>query len=150
MQQRGRLLSRSSRGYNGDSLPSPTEVDMIRHSFVALLLIASVATPAAAQQFKVAKYSIGGDGGTDYLTAEPGTGRVFVSRSTHVMVIDGATGKLLGDIPDTPRNHGIALAPKSNHGFITSAGDSTITMFDLKTLAPIKKKKIPDRKSTRL
>src|SRR6266576_3583740 len=143
MQQRGRLLSRSSRGYNGDSLPSPTEVDMIRHSFAALLLIASVATPAAAQQFKVAKYSIGGDGGTDYLTAEPGTGRVFVSRSTHVMVIDGATGKVIGDIPDTPRNHGIALAPKSNHGFITSAGDSTVTMFDLKTLAPIKKIKIP-------
>ncbi len=116
---------------------------MIRHSFAALLLIASVATPAAAQQFKVAKYSIGGDGGTDYLTAEPGTGRVFVSRSTHVMVIDGATGKVIGDIPDTPRNHGIALAPKSNHGFITSAGDSTVTMFDLKTLAPIKKIKIP-------
>jgi DNA-binding beta-propeller fold protein YncE len=114
---------------------------MIRHSFAALLLIASVA-PAAAQQFKVDKYSVGGDGGTDYLTAEPGTGRVFVSRSTHVMVIDGATGKVIGDIPDTPRNHGIALAPKSNHGFITSAGDSTVTMFDLKTLAVIRKIKI--------
>ena len=119
---------------------------MIRHSLAALLLVASVAAPtapAAAQQFKVAKYSIGGDGGTDYLTAEPGTGRVFVSRSTHVMVIDAATGKVIGDIPDTPRNHGIALAPKSHHGFITSAGDSTVTMFDLKTLAPIKKIKIP-------
>ena len=116
---------------------------MIRHSLAALLVTAVLAAPAAAQQFKVAKYSIGGDGGTDYLTAEPGTGRVFVSRSTHVMVIDGATGKLLGDIPDTPRNHGIALAPKSNHGFITSAGDSTVTMFDLKTLTPIKKIRIP-------
>jgi WD40 repeat protein len=59
------------------------------------------------------------------------------------MVVDGATGKVLGDIPDTPRTHGIALAPKSNHGFITSAGDSTVTMFDLKTLAVIKKIKIP-------
>jgi DNA-binding beta-propeller fold protein YncE len=55
------------------------------------------------------------------------------------MVVDGATGKVLGDIPDTPRNHGIALAPKSGHGFITSGGDSTVTMFDLKTLAVIKK-----------
>src|SRR6266550_4881763 len=111
----------------------------------ALLVGAALAWPGAspAQTFTVAKYSIGGDGGTDYLTAEPGTGRVFVSRSTHVMVIDGATGKVIGDIPDTPRNHGIALAPKSNHGFITSAGDSTVTMFDLKTLAPIKKIRIP-------
>jgi DNA-binding beta-propeller fold protein YncE len=116
---------------------------MIRHLLVALLLSGSVAASAAAQQFKVQKYSIGGDGGTDYLTAEPGTGRVFVTRATHVMVIDGATGKVIGDIPDTPRNHGVALAPKSKHGFITSAGDSTVTMFDLGTLAVIKKIKIP-------
>src|SRR5205809_5314014 len=111
----------------------------------ACLVAVALAWPSAspAQTFKVAKYGIGGDGGTDYLTAEPGTSRVFVSRGTHVMVVDGATGKVLGDIPDTPRNHGIALAPTSNHGFITSAGDSTVTMFDLRTLAVIKKIKIP-------
>src|SRR6476659_5110807 len=94
---------------------------------------------AQAQTFKVAKYNIGGDGGTDYVTAEAGTGRVFVSRGTHVMVVDGPTGKVIGDIPDTPRMHGIALVPKSNHGFTTNGGDSTVTMFDLKTLAVIKK-----------
>src|SRR6266404_662653 len=114
---------------------------MTKRSLWAVLAIAAVAMPGpiAAQTFKVDKFNIGGDGGTDYLTAEPGTGRVFVSRSTHVMVIDAATGKVLGDIADTPRNHGIALAPKSGHGFITSAGDSTVTMFDLATLAVIKK-----------
>jgi len=116
---------------------------MFRYATAALLLAASLPVPGAAQQFKVAKYSIGGDGGTDYLIAEPGTGRLFVSRITHVMVIAGATGKLLGDIPDTPRTHGIALAPKSKHGFITSAGDSTVEMFDLGTLAVIRRIKIP-------
>ena len=107
----------------------------------ALLLVPALAWPrhGHAQTFKVAKFSIGGDGGTDYLTAEPGTARVFVSRGTHVMVLDAATGKVVGDIPDTPRVHGIALAPKSGRGFITSGGDSTVTMFDLKTLAVIKK-----------
>jgi DNA-binding beta-propeller fold protein YncE len=111
----------------------------------AALLAIGLSCPhfASAQTFKVDRYSIGGDGGTDYLTAEPGTGRVFVSRGTHVMVIDGRTGKVIGDIPDTPRTHGIALAPKSNHGFITNGGDSTVTMFDLKTLAPIKKIRVP-------
>src|SRR6185369_3199330 len=83
--------------------------------------------------------NIGGDGGTDYVTAEPGTGRVFVSRGTHVMVVDGTTGKVIGDIPDTPRMHGVGLAPKYNHGFTTNGGDSTVTMFDLKTLGVIKK-----------
>ena len=96
-----------------------------------------------AQTFKAARFSVGGDGGTDYLTAEPGTGRVFVSRATHVMVIDGVTGKVVGDIPDTPRNHGIALVPKWGHGFITSAGDSTVEMFDLKTLAVTRRIRIP-------
>jgi DNA-binding beta-propeller fold protein YncE len=116
---------------------------MIRHSAIvpAFAIAFALAWPdvSRAQTFTVAKFSIGGDGGTDYLTAEPGTGRVFVSRATHVLVIDGATGKILGDIPDTPRIHGIALAPKSNHGFTTNGGDSTVTMFDLRSLAVIKK-----------
>jgi DNA-binding beta-propeller fold protein YncE len=124
-------------------------------SFRSLLLTAAMAWPAVANAqaagargadahaFKVARFSIGGDGGTDYLTVEPGTGRVFVSRSTHVMVVDGSTGRVLGDIPDTPRNHGIALAPKSGHGFITSAGDSTVDMFDLRTLAVTRRIPIP-------
>lgn len=117
------------------------------HAFAVVSLAAAFAAIAAhtgnAQDFHVVRYSIGGDGGTDYLTAEPGTGRVFVSRGTHVMVIDGATGKVIGDIPDTPRTHGIALAPSSHHGFITNGGDSTVTMFDLKTLAVLSKIKVP-------
>ena len=102
----------------------------------ALLALPAVST---AQTFKVEKWNIGGEGGTDYLVAEPGTGRVFVSRQTHVMVVDGPTGKVLGDIPNTPRMHGIGLAPKYNHGFTTNGGDSSVTMFDLRTLAFIKK-----------
>ncbi len=121
---------------------------MVRFSFAAATLAAATLTFAPhqshAQTFKVQKYNIGGEGGTDYVTAEPGTGRVFVSRGTHVMVIDGPTGKVIGDIPNTPRMHGIALAPKWNHGFTTNGGDSTVTMFDLKTLAAIKKTRIPN------
>lgn len=111
----------------------------------ALYVVTALAWPGVshAQTFKVTKVNIGGDGGTDYLTAEPGTGRVFVSRGTHVMVVEGSTGKVLGDIPDTPRVHGIALVAKSNHGFTTNGGDSTVTMFDLKTLAVIRKIPIP-------
>jgi DNA-binding beta-propeller fold protein YncE len=105
--------------------------------------LATVPAVLPAQTFTVARYNIGGDGGTDYVTAEPGTGRVFVSRSTHVMVVDGGTGKVLGDIPNTPRMHGVGLAPKWNHGFTTNSGDSTVTMFDLKTLAPMRQIRIP-------
>lgn len=109
----------------------------------AVIAIGCFSIVLDAQTFKVQKFSIGGEGGTDYLNAEPGTGRVFVSRSSHVMVLDGVKGTVLGDIPDMPGNHGIALAPNANHGFITCRGDSTVAMFDLKTLAVLKKIKIP-------
>ena len=117
---------------------------MTRRSSIVLPLFAAIAiaAPASAQSFRVAKYDIGGEGGTDYVTAEPGTGRVFVSRGTHVMVVDGRTGKVLGDIPNTPRMHGVGIASKWKHGFTTNAGDSTVTMFDLETLAPIRQIKV--------
>src|SRR5256885_11879231 len=103
----------------------------------AVLVVVAAAWPhlTSAQTFKVERYSIGGDGGPHYLTAEPGTGRVFVSRATHVMVIDGRTGKGIGGIPDTPRTHGIALAPTPNHGFPHHRRQSAVTLFDLQ--APV-------------
>jgi len=106
----------------------------------ALLFAASFFAQAIvhAQTFKMEKFDIKGDGGTDYVAVESATGRVFVSRGTHMMVVQGATGKVLGDIPDTPNVHGAGIATKSGHGFTTNGGNSTVTMFDLKTLAVIK------------
>lgn len=100
---------------------------------------ALVAAPLHAQQFDVQKFNVGGTGGTDYVAANPANGWVYVSRGTHVMVIDGATGGVIGDIPDTPRVHGIAFASKESHGFTTNAGDSTLTMFNLADNTVIKK-----------
>jgi DNA-binding beta-propeller fold protein YncE len=103
------------------------------------LTIATAPCVVAAQAFKVEKFNIGGEGGTDYLTADPKTGRVYISRGTHVMIVDQGTGKVLGDIPETPRVHGIAIAQSAGHGFTTNAGDSTSTMFDAATGSVIKK-----------
>src|SRR5881392_3355424 len=115
---------------------------MTRRLLTALtvLVTANLAAPSVghAQTFKVEKFDIKGDGGTDYVTVEPATGRVFVSRSTHMMVVDGATGKVVGDIPNTPGVHGAGIATKHRHGFTTNSGDQTVTMFDLNTLEPIK------------
>jgi DNA-binding beta-propeller fold protein YncE len=112
---------------------------------LALLFAGTVAAPGIgyAQTFKVEKFDIKGDGGTDYIAVEPATGHVFVSRGTHMMVVDGATGKVLSDIMNTPGVHGAGLASKAGHGFTTNGGDSTVTMFDLKTFAVLKQIKIP-------
>src|SRR5260221_1509705 len=107
---------------------------------LGVLLTSSLAAPniGHAKTFKVEKYDIKGDGGTDYVAVEAATGHVFVSRGTHMMVVEGATGKVIGDIPNTPGVHGTGIATKSGHGFTTNGGDMTVTMFDLKTLAVIK------------
>ena len=116
---------------------------MTRGAFAALVFgsAAMVAAPvmAQAQTFKVEKFDIKGDGGTDYVTVESATGRVFVSRGDHMMVVEGATGKVLGDISNTPGVHGAGIVTKAGHGFTTNGGDMTVTMFDLKTLAVIKR-----------
>ena len=117
----------------------------IRISATAAVLFAiCVAAPGVGQgqTFKVEKWDIKGDGGTDYVAAEAATGRVFVSRGTHMMVVEGATGKVLGDIANTPGVHGAGIATKAGHGFTTNGGDQTVTMFDLKTLAEIKRIKV--------
>src|SRR5689334_884790 len=105
----------------------------------AIALIAAAPSMVRAQSFTTQKMNIGGDGFFDYLSVDPATNRVFVSRGTHIMVVDGATGQSTGDIPNTPRVHGAQLVPSENHGFTTNGGDSSSTMFDLKTLAVIRK-----------
>src|SRR2546425_7190040 len=113
-----------------DCSPRRFEACMTRRTLgvAALLLVPALAWPrqGSAQTFKTAKFSIGGDGGTDYLTAEPGTGRGFVSRSTHVIVVDGPTRKVAGDIPDTPRTHSNSLAPQSGRRVITNRREPTV------------------------
>ena len=116
---------------------------------LAVLFATGLAAPIGhAQTFKVEKFDIKGDGGTDYVAVEAATGRVFVSRATHMMVVEGATGKVLGDIPNTPGVHGAGIATKAGHGFTTNGGDQTVTMFDLKTLAVIKQIKVGPAVST--
>jgi DNA-binding beta-propeller fold protein YncE len=110
----------------------------------AILFAIGVTAPSIghAQTFKVEKFDIKGDGGTDYVAVEAATGRVFVSRASHMMVVDGGSGKVVGDIPNTPGVHGAGIATKAGHGFTTNGTDSTVTMFDLKTLAVIKQIKV--------
>jgi DNA-binding beta-propeller fold protein YncE len=113
-------------------------------SAAAVLFLSSLAVPrlAHAQTFKTEKFDIKGDGGTDYVAVESATGRVFVSRGNHMMVVDGATGKVLNDILNTPGVHGAGMATKAGHGFTTNGGDSTVTMFDLKTFAVLRQIKV--------
>jgi DNA-binding beta-propeller fold protein YncE len=98
---------------------------------------ASAAEPAQSGYRVLRTFALGGEGGWDYLAVEPERHRVFVSRSTHVMVIDAESGKVVGDLPGTEGVHGIALAPELGRGFTSNGRAGTATIFDLATLSVI-------------
>ncbi len=82
---------------------------------------------------------VGGEGGWDYLTIDTVNHHLFIARENHFMVLDPANGEVGGELPGMSRAHGVALAYAAGHGFATSGEDSTVTMFDLKTLKVLKK-----------
>ncbi len=107
--------------------------------------LAAVALAATGPGYHVIKtYKVGGDGGWDYLTADSDARRIYISRGTHVMVIDADSGKSVGDIADTPGVHGIALATELGRGFTSNGREGTVSIFDIKTLATSSKVKVGD------
>jgi YVTN family beta-propeller protein len=103
----------------------------------ACVLLTIGACFAAAGYRLLRTIPVGGTGGWDYLTVDETGQRLFVSHETQVEIIDLASNSVSGKIPDTPGVHGIALAPEEGRGFISNGRASTVTVFDLKTLAPI-------------
>ena len=83
------------------------------------------------------KIHLEGDGSWDYLRVDEVNTRLFVSHGTVAQAIDLKTGKLAGTIPDTKGIHGIAIANDLNKGYTSNGRDSTVTVFNLKTLEVI-------------
>ena len=63
--------------------------------------------------------------------------RLYVSRGDHVQIVDTLSGKVVGDLPGTAGVHGIAIAGDLGLGFTSNGRDTSVTIFDLKTLATI-------------
>src|SRR4051812_33981370 len=101
--------------------------------------------PAASSYHVVKKLVLGGEGGWDYLTADAEAHRLYLSRGTHVMVFDTERDTLIGDIANTNGVHGVAVAHEFNKGFTSNGRDTSVTVFDLATLAPTATVKVTGR-----
>lgn len=131
--------------FNGGCMRSIRLNTAIRSTLILFLglfvLVASRMSQAAptpvGQYHLLHTYTVGGEGGWDYLTVDSDARRVYISRGTHVMVLDADSGKTVGDIPDTNGVHGIALAPQVNRGFVSDGRDNKVTIFDMKSLKVI-------------
>lgn len=78
---------------------------------------------------------LGGTTGWDYLAVDTAAERAYVSRGTRVDVVDLAQRRVVGEISPTPGVHGIALDQHGGKGYISNGRDSSVTIFDLNTLA---------------
>lgn len=85
------------------------------------------------------RYGIPGDGDWDYISIDSKARRLYVSHGDQLEVLDADSGKLVGKIADTPGVHGAALASEFHRGFTSNGHDKSVTIFDTKTLATIKK-----------
>jgi DNA-binding beta-propeller fold protein YncE len=90
------------------------------------------------QPYKVIKTAkVGGEGGFDYVFADVAGRRLYIPRTgttPRVTVFNLDSLEPIGDISNA-NARGVAIDPKSNHGFCSS---KPVVMWDAKTLATIK------------
>ncbi|HVB55046.1 MAG TPA: hypothetical protein VNE63_01265 [Candidatus Acidoferrales bacterium] len=118
-------------------LPAFGWLSILALTFVMLFPAVSPGAPQDSGYRVLRTFHLGGEGRWDYVTVDPAAKRIYIPRSTHVMVVDQESGKVIGDIPGLNEIHGVAVAPEFNRGFITgnkSEDEGTIYVFDLKTL----------------
>jgi YVTN family beta-propeller protein len=109
---------------------------------VFLCVAAAGCLLAAPPTYKVVnKIKIGGGTRWDYAYLDSANHRLYVSHGTQTEVIDTATDKLVGTIPDTKGVHGIAVANDLGKGYTSDGADNDVTVFDLKTLKVLGKVK---------
>ena len=111
-------------------------------SSAALATLAAAPAPQGSGYHQLKKLTLGGEGAWDYLSADPVAHRVYLSRGTHIMVVD-ADGTVVGDIPNLQGTHGAQIVNEFNRGFSSNGRSNSVTIFDLKTLAVINEVKLP-------
>jgi YVTN family beta-propeller protein len=101
--------------------------------------ISVLTTPALAQREQgyhlLNQYTLGGEGGWDYLNLDPATGKLFITRSSHLMVVDPATGKLLADLSGLQGIHGTAFV--GDRAYVSEGGANRVAVIDTTRLAKV-------------
>ncbi len=105
---------------------------------VLICLNASGVLHAADPNYDVVnEIQIGGEGGWDYVIVDSATRRLYVSHATKIVVADIDSGKIVGEISDTPGVHGIAIASDLGRAFTSNGRANSSTIVDLRTLKPL-------------
>lgn len=104
---------------------------------LAVLLPASPFCGAQTSYHIVARWTIGGQGGWDYMRADGPAHRLYVAHNSRVEAIDTRTGKVIGAVAGLKGTHGVALDPDGKTGYITDGGGNAIVVFDRRNLSTL-------------
>src|SRR4029078_12746682 len=100
--------------------------------FFLVTVLASHCSFSQTDIYKIVKtYHIPSPGGWDYIAVNDG--KIYVSHSTQVNILNESTGDSIGFIPNTAGVHGIAFNNESGRGYTSNGRANTVTVFDLKT-----------------
>jgi YVTN family beta-propeller protein len=98
------------------------------------------ATVFAQEPYKfLTEIPVGGEGGWDILTIDSEAGRLYLSHSTKVVVVDLDHNTLVGEIGDTPGVHAFMPVPELQRGFSSNGKESKSSVVDLTSLKTISK-----------
>jgi YVTN family beta-propeller protein len=113
----------------------------------AIVLIGSLAAvQAQTPSYKVTnRVTLGAPDRWDYLVYDQPSHRLYVAHGDRITVLDGKTGKLIGNVEGMPGgSHGIGIAADSGKGYTDDGEAGQAVVFDLKTLKVQKRIKAED------
>jgi DNA-binding beta-propeller fold protein YncE len=111
---------------------------------LGLLGVLVVVGYAAGANHVVKRIPISGDTGWDYITADTEGRRLYVPHGIEVVILDLDSGKHVGKITGLDDAHGVAVARDLGKGFVSASDPGSVTIFDLKTLAVVRKVRVGD------
>jgi YVTN family beta-propeller protein len=105
---------------------------------IATIALATTLPGLAQKAYSVEdKWKVGGEGGWDYLVADSGAHRLYITHGGRVEVLDAATGKSIGSITGLKGTHGVALDDMGKYGYISDGGANAVVVFDRKSLQTV-------------
>ncbi len=117
-------------------------------SIITAILLASSIAGGMAQtpSYKVAnKVAVGSPDRWDYLEFDHPSHRLYVAHGDRVTVLDGRSGKMIGNIEGLPGgSHGIGIVTNAGKGYTDDGKAGQAAVFDLRTLKIEKRVKAED------
>lgn len=116
---------------------SQSLVKLASAAAIACVFAPPATARAQAPYSVIAKWTIGGEGGWDYLAVDPAAPHLFITHGTRVEVVDTGSGKVIGSITGLKGTHGVVFDGENKYGYISDGRANEVVVFDRATFAKV-------------